>query len=200
LEHRPPITPPVVLAFAHIKVRRESPPPAVETLRLLDALRLDLSAIVIDDDEVQTRCFQEARKLVYPRISRGRFRLGYNVVGHAGARREFALADVGDRACGTDVSIGWKVGHELSVAYRVGFVATPSGQLEISDRRCGQSEDHFRGRFALLLYGGRAKRPREEFPSWRNTLPSRLLGLVHREVAAGEVELGFGLADAFFDY
>jgi hypothetical protein len=49
-KHRPPIAPPVLLAWPHIKMRRKSPTPTVDALCLLDALGLHFSALVIDND------------------------------------------------------------------------------------------------------------------------------------------------------
>jgi len=62
-------------------VRRKSPTPAIDAFRLLDALRVHFSAFVIDDEEVQTRCFEEARELAHPRESRSLFSVGDDVVG-----------------------------------------------------------------------------------------------------------------------
>jgi hypothetical protein len=45
--------------------------PAVNTLRLFDALRVDFASIVINHDEMQPHCFEEARELLHPRTLRG---------------------------------------------------------------------------------------------------------------------------------
>ena len=67
-KHRPAVPPPIVLAPADVQVPRESSVPTVDTLGLLHTLGLHFTAFVIDDDEMQTRCFEEARELANPRI------------------------------------------------------------------------------------------------------------------------------------
>ena len=97
---------------------RKSPTSAIDALRLLPVFRLDFSPLVVDDDEMQTRGFQEASKVVHPRISRGVLSFGDDVVRNPGARRELSLAEVGDRAGGPNVPICWEIAHDLSVAHR----------------------------------------------------------------------------------
>jgi len=87
---------------------------------LLDALWVHFSAFVIDDEEMQTRCFEEARELAHPHESRSVFCVGYDVVGYAGAQRELALAQVGSRTRGSNISICREFAHESRVAYRRG--------------------------------------------------------------------------------
>jgi len=66
-------------------MRRKSPPPAVTSPRKLRVFRRDLAAVVIDDDEMQTRGLEEARELIHPGKSRTVFCLGDDVMGHTGA-------------------------------------------------------------------------------------------------------------------
>ena len=66
-------------------MRWKAPPPAVASLRKLRVFRRDLAAVVIDDDEMQTRGLKEARELIHPGKSRTVFCLGDDVMGHTGA-------------------------------------------------------------------------------------------------------------------
>jgi hypothetical protein len=95
---------------------RKSPACTINPFRLVDALGMHFSALVIDDDEMQASCFEKARKLFHPRISRGTFHPGDDVERHAGARGEFALTNVGYRARGPHVSTCVENAHEESVA------------------------------------------------------------------------------------
>jgi hypothetical protein len=85
-EHRPSVAPPVLLSVAHIKVRRKSPTPAIHTLRLLNALRLHLSTVVIDHDEMQPDSLKQLCELAHSRKPRSVFCVGHDRVGHAGTR------------------------------------------------------------------------------------------------------------------
>ncbi len=91
MEHRPPITPPIVFAWAHIKMCRKPPVPAVDTFRLLDIFGLDLLTVVIDDDQMHTGGLEKVGKLVGPRVAGGVFDSGDDVVRNPSKRREISL-------------------------------------------------------------------------------------------------------------
>ncbi len=97
-------------------MRGKSPPTAVEIPCLLDALRLNFSPVVIDDDEMETDRVQKACEVIQPCELWRAFRLGYDVTWHACAHREFALTEVRDSTHGAKVSICREVFHEASVA------------------------------------------------------------------------------------
>jgi hypothetical protein len=115
-KHRPPIAPPVLFAGPHIKMRWKSPTPTIDALRLLNALRLDLSAFVIDDDQMEAGGLKQARELAHPRAFRSAFHPGDDVERHAGTHGEFALTNVGDRARSPNVSTCREIAHDVSVA------------------------------------------------------------------------------------
>jgi hypothetical protein len=131
-------------------VRRKAPAPTVDALRFLDTLWLNLSAFVIDDDEMQPRCLEEAREVVHPRIARSVFRLGDDVMRHTRTHCEFTLAQVGDGTRSPNVSIRREIAHEVSVADCRALSGTVSGLGTYRSRACGQPPDHCRGRFALF--------------------------------------------------
>jgi hypothetical protein len=106
-------------------MRRKSSTPAIDTLRLSHVLRLDFSAVVIDDDEMQTRRFKKSRELLHPRTLRSVFGLGDDAVRDTGAHREFALAQVGNGSRGPHVPVGREVAHKGSVAVRRARKALP---------------------------------------------------------------------------
>jgi hypothetical protein len=97
-------------------MRRKSPTPTINAPRLLCALRLHFSTLVIDDNEMQTCCFEEPRELPYARIFRSALHPGDDVERHASAHRELALTNVSDRARSPDVSIRREMVHEVTVA------------------------------------------------------------------------------------
>jgi len=99
-------------------VRGKSPTSTIDTFRLLDALRVNFSACVIDHDEMQTRCFKEARELLHPRILRGVFGLGDDTVRHTGTHRKLALTQVGDGTRSAHVTVGREIAHGSSVSVR----------------------------------------------------------------------------------
>ena len=129
---------------------RKAPTPAVDAFRLLDALWVHFSAFVIDDEEMQTRCFEEARKLLHPCRLRGEFRLGDDVMRYASAHRELALAQIGDGTRGPEVPICRKLTHELSVTYSRSPRALSLVRGVYRNRACGQPAHHSKRRFALL--------------------------------------------------
>lgn len=120
-------------------MRRKSPTPTIDALRLLNALGLYLSAFVVDHDEMQTHCFEDARQLADSCESWSVLCVGHDVVRYARARRELALAQVGSRTCCPDVSICWEFAHESSVAYRRSLRVTLGGfgacKMALVDRR-----------------------------------------------------------------
>jgi len=93
----------------------KSPPPAVDALCLFDALRVNFSPLVINDDEMKTDSIQKACEVVQPRELWRAFRLGHDMERHTGARREFALTEVSEGPHGPKVSICREVVHEVSV-------------------------------------------------------------------------------------
>jgi hypothetical protein len=98
-------------------MRRKSAAPAINALRLRRILRPDLSALAVDDDQMQTRCLYQARELLNPRMPRGVLGVGDDIVRHASTHREFALAEVCDRARGPKISIGREIIHEAIVVH-----------------------------------------------------------------------------------
>ncbi len=79
-------------------MRRKAPAPTIDTSRLLDALRVHFSAIVIYHDKVQADGFEQARELLYPRVCGSALNSGDDVERQASAHSEFALTNVSDRA------------------------------------------------------------------------------------------------------
>jgi hypothetical protein len=67
------------------------PAPAVETVRLVHVLWLNFSTLIIDDDEMQTRRLEEARKLLNSRTLGVVLGAGDDVVGYTSPHRELTL-------------------------------------------------------------------------------------------------------------
>jgi hypothetical protein len=217
--------------------------PTVDTLRVLDALRLHFATVVIDDDQVEAGGLEEGCELAYPRKSRSVFCAGDDVVRYAGAQRELALAQVGHRTRCSNVSIRREFAHRSSVTYRRTPRVTVGGPG--TDRNRLVDRSHITSLAALLCCDRATElscsyratelscsyRATELSCSYRATELSccsiateqstagraqwrprvwvggradgcgtaSLWRLVHAEVGAGEVDLGFGLANAFVD-
>ncbi|HEY3923752.1 MAG TPA: hypothetical protein VGL75_04260 [Acidothermaceae bacterium] len=90
-KHRPPIAPPIFSAGSYIKVGWKPPAPTVETVRLMHVLWLNFSTFVIDDDEMQTRRLEKARKLLNSRTLGVVLGAGDDVVSYASPHRELTL-------------------------------------------------------------------------------------------------------------
>jgi hypothetical protein len=119
-------------------VRRKSPTPAVDTFRLLDTLRLHFSALVIDDDEMQSGCLEQARKVFHPRMSRSAFCSEDDLTRHSSAYREFALTKVSDRARCPNVSICRKLVHKSKRGLPSSAAGNRGPYWDLPNWPCGQ--------------------------------------------------------------
>jgi hypothetical protein len=99
-------------------VRWKSPPPSIDTLRLLQTFGRYFATLLINDDEMQPRGFEKGCELADDLcVTWSGFCLRYDVVRQSCPYRELALAQVGKCPRGPNISICWKIAHKASVAY-----------------------------------------------------------------------------------
>ena len=136
---------------------RESPAPPIDTVRLMHVFWLDFSTLIVDDDQMQARGFEQSRKLLNPGTVGVVLGVGDDVVSHPGAQRKLTLTQVAHSPRRPNVSICRKVAHEPSlVRWRaLGVTVGASWDLQIGPVDSGSSRSL--ECFALTPHNDRAE-------------------------------------------
>jgi hypothetical protein len=92
-------------------VPRVSAPAAVFPSAVLLGLWLERSAFVVDNDEMESGCFEQAHKIGGAYQMRLGLSIDNYVTRHGGLERQFALTEIGSFPRSAYVSVGREVDH-----------------------------------------------------------------------------------------